>query len=230
MVTSNVIQRTHYIKYGNSIGTCFTIDIDGRQYVVTAKHVLRGIKQNDKCEIYWNSTWTQVDTLLVGECPGNVDIIVVALRVQLSPTHPLPVGDAGAVFGQDVYFLGFPFGLSADLGAANRYFPVPFIKKGVLSSIVTDPSGARIFYLDGNNNPGFSGGPVVFPFERRLDDLRVAAVVSGYRFDPQPVYIGDRATDLISHHNTGIIISYGVSHAVDVVKQNPVGFLLPKTQ
>jgi hypothetical protein len=158
-----------------------------------------------------------------------IDIAVMAVAFQLSPTHPLPASDKDSYFGQDVYFLGFPFGLGAEVGEANRHFPVPFIKKAVLSSIVNDPSGARILYLDGHNNPGFSGGPVVFSPPPRIDDMRVASVVSGYRFDPQPVFLGDHETALVARHNTGIIITYAVSHAVDVIRGNPVGFVLPTT-
>jgi hypothetical protein len=104
---------------------------------------------------------------------------------------------------------------------------VPFIKKGVLSSIDRDQAGTRVLYLDGNNNPGFSGGPVVFPLNEDRKKFRVAAVVSGYRFDPQPVFINDQPTRLVSRHNTGIIISYDISHAIDLIRVNPVGFLLP---
>jgi hypothetical protein len=230
MVTSNAIQRTFRLKYGTSIGSCFTIDIDGRQYLITAKHVLRGIKTEDNAEIYFEGAWHRVDTRLVGECPGLIDITAVSLGFQLSPSHRLPASDKDAIFGQDVYFLGFPFGLGAEIGEVNRNFPVPSIKKATLSAIVNDPSGARILYLDGNNNPGFSGGPVVFTPPPRLDDFRVAAVVSGYRIDPQPVFIGDQPTQLIAKHNTGIIISFAISHAVEVIRANPIGFELPQSQ
>ena len=47
MITTNVLQRTFHLKYGANSGTCFTIDIDGRQYVVTARHVVKDICADD---------------------------------------------------------------------------------------------------------------------------------------------------------------------------------------
>ena len=42
MITSNFIHRIFRIKCGEFMGTGFTIDVDGKQYVVTAKHVVNG--------------------------------------------------------------------------------------------------------------------------------------------------------------------------------------------
>ena len=227
MVPSNVLQRTFKLKYRESVGTCFTIDIDGRQYLITAKHVLPGIANCDVVEIEQKGKWHQISIALVGACSDQIDIVVLALSQQISPMHLLPADSTGIYFGQDIYFVGFPFGLSADIGEDNAHFPIPFIKKGILSSIVHDAGGACILYLDGNNNPGFSGGPVVYPFNNQREQFRVASVVSGYRFDPQPVYINDQPTEAIARHNTGIVISYDIAHAVELIRNNPIGFSLP---
>ena len=40
--STNILQRTFYMKFGKSTGTCFTIDIDNHQYIVTAQHILKG--------------------------------------------------------------------------------------------------------------------------------------------------------------------------------------------
>jgi len=229
MVPSNVIQRTFKLKYQDSLGTCFTIDVDGRQYLLTAKHVVPNIAAVDAVEVQNAGVWHSLPVALVGTCPDPIDIIVLALKQQLSPTHPLPADSNGIYFGQDIYFVGFPFGLGADMGAVNADFPVPFVKKGILSSIVRDPSGARILYLDGNNNPGFSGRPAVFALNEQRARFCVAPIVSGYRFDPQPVYVNDQATQLVSRHNTGIVISYDIIHAIDAIRANPIGFELPRT-
>jgi hypothetical protein len=161
----------------------------------------------------------------VGHASGDVDISVLALGFQLSPTRPLTPTGAGIGFGQDVYFLGFPYNLFTDIGANNRDFPVPFIKKAIVSSI-TKVGDAEVTFLDGHNNPGFSGGPVVFvpPGQR---DFRVAAVISGYRFEREPVFVGDQPTNLAYRYNTGIIIAYGIRHAVDLAQSNPIGVSPP---
>jgi hypothetical protein len=56
---------------------------------------------------------------------------------------------------------------------------LPFVKKAIISAYDV-VNGINIWYLDGINNPGFSGGPVVFN-RHGSTDWHVAAVVSAYR-------------------------------------------------
>jgi hypothetical protein len=223
VISTNILLRTFHIKYGEGTGTCFTIDIDSKQYLVTAKHVVDGFPQQGTIDLYHDGGWRNVTAKLVGHADENIDITVLSLDFQISPPHPLPASEAEIYFGQNVYFLGFPYGLSPEVGDLNRNFPMPFVKGAILSSIVNE-GGVSCLFLDGNNNPGFSGGPVVFTPPNNLTDLRVAAVVSGYRFDMQPVYLQQQPTELAYRQNTGIIITYGIRHAVDLIKKNPIGF------
>lgn len=223
MITLGALQRAFRLKWGDHIGTCFTLDIDGKQYIVTARHVVEGIKPDDNVGLLFKREWHGVPVKLVAECSGVVDITVLAASYQITPADPFPASDTDFILGQDVYFLGFPFGLvGAEAGEVNRHFPVPFIKKAILSSVINEVGGARILYLDGHNNPGFSGGPVVYSVQPG-NLFHVAGVVSGYQFDPQPIYKGESETTLMARHNTGIVISYGISHAVKAIRRNPIG-------
>jgi S1-C subfamily serine protease len=197
MVPSNVIQRTFMVKYGDGVGTCFTLDVDGRQYLITAKHVLEGISDSDTVQVFHDDDWCTLAVTMVGEAPNEADIIVLTPGIQLSPAHPLPPASTRDFFlGQDVYFVGFPYGLFTDVGEMNRNFPIPFVKKGVISSWLTDENGTKQVFLDGHNNPGFSGGPVVVPRFGTYENYKVVAVVSAYRFENLPVYAGDIPTEL----------------------------------
>src|ERR1039457_7430494 len=46
-VTSNVLRRTVLIQ-SSMVGTAFTIDVDGRQYLITAKHVIRKLPRSEE--------------------------------------------------------------------------------------------------------------------------------------------------------------------------------------
>ena len=74
MITANVIHRVFWIKYGESAGTAFTVDIEGKQYLVTAKHIVGGISKDATLEIYSNDMWTPLETRLVGHAQGEIDI------------------------------------------------------------------------------------------------------------------------------------------------------------
>jgi hypothetical protein len=126
----------------------------------------------------------------------------------------------GLIWGQDVFFLGFPYGWSSDIGTINRNFPMPFVKKAILSCMQTN--NIHCLFLDGHNNPGFSGGPVVFK-EPNKQDYKVAAIISGYRYTKEPIFSGEDQLPLEYRYNTGIIVSYGIKHAVDLINSNPIG-------
>ncbi len=104
----------------------------------------------------------------------------------------------------------------------NRDFPIPFVKKAIVSCMMFE-NDMQIFFLDGHNNPGFSGGPVIFK-EPNSNGFKVASVISGYRYAKEPIYQNGAAVPLELRANTGIVISYGIKHAIDLIESNPVGF------
>ena len=78
MITFNVIDRVFHIKYNNLSGTCFTIDVDKRQYIVTAHHILKDLSDNDQIEIFHEKKWKPISVHLVGHSNGEIDISVLA--------------------------------------------------------------------------------------------------------------------------------------------------------
>ncbi len=218
--TTNILQRTFRIRSGDSTATCFTVDVDNRQYIITAKHLLKEVIGQSIVQIMYDKQWTNLPVKLVGHCEADVDISVLAADRPISPTHPLDTTQAGLVLAQDVYFLGFPYGLASEvLSSLNNDFPLPFVKKAIVSQF-----DKGYIMLDGHNNPGFSGGPVVFHPRLNSNDLSVAGVVSGYRFEKEPVYQDQEQTQVGYYkYNTGIIVAYDIKHAIDLISQNPIG-------
>ena len=225
MITANVIHRTFHIQVGDSIGTCFTIDVNSNQYLVTAKHIVKDLNGTCIIKVFHENQWKDIQVTVVGHCDGDIDISVLTAQQQLSPTLPLEPTSDGMVYGQDVYFLGFPYGMTGEVGALNREFPLPFVKKAIISCLHTTGDGVQIIFLDGYNNPGFSGGPVVFK-KPNQNDFKIASVISGFRYTEEPIYQGGNEVPLAYKYNTGIIISYGIKHAIDVIEGNPIGYEL----
>ena len=118
--------------------------------------------------------------------------------------------------------MGFPYGLATEAGQMNDGFPIPFVKKGILSAMTLED---HIIFLDGHNNPGFSGGPVVYqtPGDTR-NEMRVGGVISGYIGAPEPVYDAQGKPILNYQANTGIVKAYSISCATDLIHANPIGF------
>ncbi|MBF0571698.1 MAG: trypsin-like peptidase domain-containing protein [Candidatus Omnitrophica bacterium] len=218
LVPASILQRVFLIKYGTSIGSSFTLDIDGKQYLITAKHVLNGIKKEDKIEIFHKEKWETLNVkVLFCENPAT-DIVVMAIPVQLSRTDEVEATSKAMFVSQDVFFLGFPFEMWTYFGELNNYFPLPFIKKGILSA--TDPRNNQggIFYVDGNNNPGFSGGPIVF-YDLNDHKIKICGVIHGYINQANEI----PQTALYAKGNSGILVGFMIDSAIEVIKKNPIG-------
>jgi len=86
-VTGNVYTRVFEIKVGGSAGSAFTLDLDGRQYLVTAKHMVAGLKAKDSVTIYENDQWSSID-VSVFLCDDPIESFIVG-------GHPRNAAGAG---------------------------------------------------------------------------------------------------------------------------------------
>lgn len=220
MITNNVFQRVFHVFYKGGTGTCFLLDHAGQQYFVTAKHVIDSLQTDEKISIFSEGSWIEYNVQSVKHHP-LADISIFSppnsfIRFEMRP------GTTGIIWGQNVYFLGFPFGLQTADGritSLTHGYPLPFVKGAILSAINNDENDCEVLYLDGNNNSGFSGGPVVFrnPYDH-TSDLIVAGVISGYRFSEEPAYLQGTKTELVYKANTGIIIVYSIKYALELIE------------
>lgn len=221
-IPNYILQRAFRCSFEDSQGTCFTIDYENRQYIVTAKHLVESIHDTAIIQIWQDERWKPCPVNLVGHCQGSIDISVLAAQRQHSPKHCLPLGPSNLMLGQDAYILGFPHGLGSETGELNHNFPFPFVKRAVMSALEQEPSR---YFLDSYITGGFSGSPVVcFPREILDGDCSIVAVVSGHLDEVAPVFHGDQPSSV--KRNTGIAVCYDIRYALALIRQNPIGFNL----
>ena len=233
MINLNVIARVFQIKWRNSLGTAFAIDHHNRQYLITARHVVEGIANTDKIEIYHEQQWKYINVSLVGSGADSIDVTVLSCSVGLAPPLTLVASANGIAHGQPLYFLGFPFGWRWETKVIiDHKFPTPFVKAGILSGASDDFS---LFVIDGHGNRGFSGGPVVFQPDGHLsNELRVAGVVSSRPTRLNPVVskegciISNEDNSPLGyvHENPGFVVAVTINHAIELIDANPIGFPL----
>lgn len=218
MVNSKIILRVLRIKFGDSLGTAFTIERKGTQYLVTAKHLFedKSFPCHGIVSLLLDKKYYDFTADIRYPVDDKIDIAVVKLNPYRKVTQEFDnqVSLNGVFFGQDVYFLGFPFEYDAILSRfPNHTRPVPFIKKACFSAMTED---GKIVYLDGINNPGFSGGPVCFE-NKSTGSISILGVISGYRIDEQPLYTpNDEETHFYVESNSGIIVVSSIEPAVEV--------------
>jgi len=218
-ITANVLQRTYQLRFGDHQGSGFTLDVDGHQYLITAKHLVEGIKDKSALFIRQKGRWELLDVTRIPGIPEEVDIAVLLPARQVSLPLPLEAHSDGVQLGQELYFLGFPYDLADRAFALFDGSPLPFVKKGICAAFYrSNPNapGSGVLALDAINNPGFSGGPVVVP--DAPNRLHVCAVVASYRYQPEPVFQQDTPTgDLTVHANTGIMFAYAIDYALEAI-------------
>jgi hypothetical protein len=253
-ITSNVLLRVRMIQAGKAQGTSFTLDVDGRQYLITAKHIVAGLQSEDMVQILQSDGWSSVP-VKVFRCDDPIDIAVLVPPTQLTVNFPLEPTSAGIFFSQDMFFVGFPY----DFFTKHSLTPIAFIKKGIMSarthSAQAHEEGVSKIFIDGHNNPGFSGGPIVFRDLNRNDVVyKVAGVVSNYPSEITPVLKPEQITreqvtpedralgrilelkdgrifklndiGVVVQSNTGMVEGHDIQHALDLIHKNPIG---PKT-
>lgn len=225
--TSNVLYRVLRIRTAISTGSAFTIEVDGKQYLITARHLLKGFGNEGEIELWIEGRWSRIRARAIYPSRELVDIAALDLGRLVTITFPLTASSGGLTLGQQVYFLGYPYGLGTSVfePAPPGFGEVPFLKSGIVSALDDRDPEANILYLDGHNNPGFSGGPIVF-WHPESGSFRVAGVVRGYRNESLPVLkkqqlddAGAKAyQDLYTRANSGIVIGYDIRHIVEAIR------------
>ncbi|MBI9008691.1 MAG: trypsin-like peptidase domain-containing protein [Tenericutes bacterium] len=225
MITVNALTRVLQIKFNNALGSSFTVEDNGIQYLVSAKHVFKGIA--DKSIIYLqvfnDNQWKNLNAQLYFHENNSIDIAVLKYlnNTQITPTLPITTTTNGLLYGEDVYILGYPLGLRTtehNLGTGN---PIPLIKKGVVSTIKNE-NGIEFLLLDVMNNKGFSGGVALTD---REDKMNFLGVISGYQPYQTPVYEptddpnNPRETKYFIKENTGIALIYSIKHVFEVIEK-----------
>ncbi len=222
MVTNDILYRVLRVRYNNSLATVFTITQNGVQYIVTARHIFNMAENGDNVciELLIEKNYESINATVWFDDNPNVDCAVLKTNpyreITNNYTNENTLG--GITLGQDVYFLGFPYNYDELVNCLpDRNSPVPFIKKACLSGI---SENADEFYLDGINNPGFSGGPVCFK-DKNTHKFKLAGIISGYRFNRNMLYANDgTATNFFVEENTGIIKVCNIARAISIIEKN----------
>lgn len=267
--TVNALQRTFMIQTIHGRGTVFSIDIDNREYWITAKHLFTGIETGPQGEFLTKSVQANILAPVgngdKGEVqnwqtfpfttidPGkDIDILVLVpdhLLLGFPRDFNLNFGSEHMFLGGDCMFLGFPYGAGwrTKWSSSGQWLWWPFVKHCTVSGALSDPD-VVVHVLDGINNKGFSGGPVLW---NTGPNQRVFAVISAYRTEalevlpssilgddhasavPPPPQLPGQDTTASSNQvveaNSGFIVAYDIDPAIKAIRANPIGPLRPET-
>ncbi len=219
MITSDILCRVFRIRYKMNAGTAFTIEKDDIQYIITAKHLFDSAKNGDTLaiEILREKRYFPINVKVMFSNNPIIDCAVLKTNPYQEVTGKFSNENSmeGLVLGQDLFFLGFPYNYDALLMSFPKSAtPVPFVKKACLSGL-SEKNGQ--LFLDGINNPGFSGGPVCFK-DVKTNKYKIAGLINSYRWNRNSVFAPDgAATGLYVQENTGIINACSINEVLSVI-------------
>lgn len=220
-VPREMLDRTVYVKTVAGSATAFKIDRHGHVYLVTARHVVNRVPRNGATiQMRKDGEWKDLSiTKIIFPKSVDVDIAVMATTETRSTPYAIdvPSSTEGPTMGQSVWFLGYPLvdGLSSRGGGGE----FPFIKKGAVAAVDASHRDAVIFYIDGMNNHGFSGGPVLY-WDFNSHAYRLLSVVSGFRYERADAEVNGAAVQSQTLLNSGILLSYSLQHAIDAIDED----------
>jgi hypothetical protein len=121
-VPGEILQRTVLIKAGNQYGTGFTVDYQGRLYLVTAKHFVVGLPDHDAAIKFQRSgQWHDVHTLRT-LYPASSDVDIAVFETEETASKLFGIAPSNSVGG-----------VTTSLGMSDRHQP------GTLIGIVRNP-------------------------------------------------------------------------------------------
>jgi len=217
-----MLSRTFAIQ-ATEQGPCFSINYKGNYYLVTARHIVSGLPlSNTTVKIRLRGEWKGLKVVRV-ILPESKGVDVAALMPEQTPSMPsYSVGladDHDLYMGQQLWFLGYPF-----LEGMGSHFQngveAPFIKRGTLSAIDSRTPNNHILYIDGFNNEGFSGGPIVF-WDLDKHVYKIAGVVDAYREQPAKALINGQQVDTALLVNSGILVAADIRSVTEAIDHDP---------
>lgn len=226
-IGDEVSTQVFRIRIGQEFGTAFTIDVDSQQYLVTVDHLVPTGCAECSLDIWLDNAWISLTGRAIRPRSRDVAAVAISLTERLSPESTAWSTVDELDLAQQVYFIGFPFGLRTAENTGAQISEIPFVKAGILSAIDSRNPRAVILYVDGHNNPGFSGGPVVF-FPQGEAMPRIAGVLIGYRWDALPVVKREELRDpgaesykgLYTRGNSGIVVAFSIEHLVEAIRES----------
>jgi hypothetical protein len=216
---ANVLQRALWIRCGATMGTAFSIEVESRQFLVTAQHVIRE-RAKVPIELAYDGRWQPlVHSAII--CPDPVvDIAVIVPRLQLTLALEYGTGSEGVRLGQQLFALGFPYAPS-DLSTAGTPYlqhhggPLPYVKSATLASFLKAPGPGHVsLLLDTYVNEGFSGAPLV-GFASGDPKIRIVGVVSHYV--PEGGRLAATEDQLSPRRHPGLVVALDIAHAIDAI-------------
>ncbi len=214
-VRAEALARVLKITTEKESGTAFTVDRAGRQWLITAKHLLPDWQYTPECRVEGSAGSQTLRLPFLADFGQSIDLAVAPLDTNLTQDLELHATSEGLGWSQEVFFLGFPLGITPLMLGG-----LPFVKAARVGGRMRSADNVSMWLLDGRSNPGFSGGPVVAN-TTKFETMQVVGIVSGSLAQGRALELDDvQVAGARVREDTGIIIATDISHATTLIDAN----------
>jgi hypothetical protein len=217
------MSRTMRIRYGDNVGAGVYVEIEGVCLLLTASHLMSGLQPGDSIGVRHRDDWVLLAIEQWSGCAVGSDVCALRPRTRWGEGLREDQLSADLIVGEDVVYCGFPLGMEMDSIPDSNGYPAPLVKRAIFSGALSRGE-YREYLFDTVNNRGFSGGPII-KRDRTDGKLRVAAIVSGYKFDaPSSIFRKEpdgTSKEVADHYvrpNSGFMIGTPMHLALEAAK------------
>lgn len=224
-VTTDFLNNTFFITNNSNGGTAFSLNYRGNTYLISARHIFPSIKSGSivNAGITVGNINKVYNYNIYFDDDSTVDVAVLVPINVIIPKSEIELDTISSVISQQLYFLGFPYSQYSTFGIKHdfkKYLPIPFVKGAILSGINATPKGV-ILYLDGHNNPGFSGGPLIGRNAMNTNDRKnyLFGVVVAY-VNQQDQTKDSNGNNINYTENSGLFYAFGCNFIKNIIDKN----------
>lgn len=173
--TTNIMYRVFRIKHTHGYGTGTVVEIDGRQFLLTAHHVVNSAPIGTNISL--DGPAGQFETRILRRLHRS-DLALVEIELKFPfETFEINFARYGMAMGEDVLLAGFPAGEGRHVNITSGSLWKglnPFLRKGIISN----GTGTELI-IDTLVQKGFSGGPVFIGATPAARTPALIAVITG---------------------------------------------------
>lgn len=220
-ITSRALETTFLIQTDISQGTCFTYLLQKEEYLVTAKHLFKSSlnnKDSTRIKLFIDEKLQEFTAQYYISNDPTIDIAVLKINSSISKYQPYSNTEKTAL-GQELYFLGYPFFSNKQFRTLDKNLGTfPLVKKAVFSGSYPT-SNYVVHFLDGQNNPGFSGGPVI-AYDYTNGEHGIFGIISGYYNEEKSLRnMGKAEIGKYILENSGIIKCFPITLVKEILNE-----------
>ena len=214
----NGLENTFNIASDTSIGTGFLIKNNNQEFLITARHLFRKkIKNNEEVliTVCLNNVNKVFKVKIYLHQNPNIDIAVLKIPQSISqfPSLLLKGGDS-YFLAQECLFFGYPLNSLGSITKEGK--KIPLVKRAIISAIY-DENGIDYLLLDGHNNPGFSGGPLL-TYSHQMENQYIIGVITAYYPQPHKIKLNDTIPPITFNENSGIIVAFPSQYILEILE------------